>query len=193
VIERSPGGVEENQDRAVALGNRLLRIVEDVVYLAIAALLAIGAVVLLVEAGGQVLRAATKGDVPGAMLDMLDTLLLVFIFAELLFAVRSTLAERKIVAEPFLIVGILAAIKEIVVLSVKAASILGDGPQFARAAVEIGVLAGLVLVLSIAAVLLRVKEREPEENGDDGDAVRQLDGARGQVSGAEATKARSSA
>jgi uncharacterized membrane protein (DUF373 family) len=193
VIERSPGGVEENQDRAVALGNRLLRIVEDVVYLAIAALLAIGAAVLLVEAGGQLIRAATKGDVSGAMLDMLDTLLLVFIFAELLFAVRSTLAERKIVAEPFLIVGILAAIKEIVVLSVKAASILGDGPQFARAAVEIGVLAGLVLVLSIAAVLLRVKEREPEENGDAREPVQRLDGARGQVSGADATKARSSA
>ncbi|HEY0360334.1 MAG TPA: phosphate-starvation-inducible PsiE family protein, partial [Mycobacteriales bacterium] len=88
--------MEEDQDRAVAFGNRLLRVVEDVVYIAIAALLAIGAAVLLVEAGGQVIRAATKGDVSGAMLDMLDTLLLVFIFAELLFAVRSTLAERRI-------------------------------------------------------------------------------------------------
>ena len=185
--------MEEDQDRAVAFGNRLLRVVEDVVYIAIAALLAIGAAVLLVEAGGQVIRAATKGDVSGAMLDMLDTLLLVFIFAELLFAVRSTLAERRIVAEPFLIVGILAAIKEIVVLSVKAASILGDGPQFARAAVEIGVLGGLVLVLSIAAVLLRVKEREPEETQNDPDGGRQLDGRRAQGSGAEPAKARSSA
>jgi uncharacterized membrane protein (DUF373 family) len=179
--------VEEDQDRAVAFGNRLLRVVEDVVYIAIASLLALGAAVLLVEAGGQVVRAATKGDVSGAMVDMLDTLLLVFIFAELLFAVRSTLAERKIVAEPFLIVGILAAIKEIVVLSVKAASILDDGPQFARAAVEIGVLGGLVLVLSIAAVLLRVKEREPEETRND------PDGHRPQDSGAEPAKARSSA
>jgi uncharacterized membrane protein (DUF373 family) len=189
------GGVEENQNRAVAFGNRLLRIVEDVVYVAIAALLAIGAGVLLVEAGGQVVRAATEGDVSGAMLDMLDTLLLVFIFAELLFAVRTTLAQRRIVAEPFLIVGILAAIKEIVVLSVKAASILDDGPQFARAAVEIGALGGLVLVLSVSAVLLRVKEREPEENEEDDDPeqARKRNGGRAHASGAEAAKTRSSA
>jgi uncharacterized membrane protein (DUF373 family) len=182
--------VEEDQDRAVAFGNRLLRVVEDILYVAIAALLAIGAGVLLVEAGGELVRAATKGDVGGAMLDMLDTLLLVFIFAELLFAVRSTLAQRRIVAEPFLIVGILAAIKEIVVLSVKAAGILGDGPQFARAVVEIGVLGGLVLVLSVAAVLLRVKEREPEENENGHD---ELDDEPRRSSGAGAAGARSSA
>jgi uncharacterized membrane protein (DUF373 family) len=154
---------DTRQHPAVKLGNRLLRIVEDVLYVGIAALLAIGAAVLLAEAAQQVLTAVGRKDVSAGMLEVLDTLLLVFIFAELLFAVRTTISERRIVVEPFLIVGILAAIKEIVVLSVRAASILGDGPQFARAAVEIGVLGGLVAVLSVSAVLLRVKEREPEE------------------------------
>ena len=157
--------MEKKHDRVVARGDRVLRVVEDLLYVSIAVLLAVGAGILLFEAAGLVVTAATSGDVAKGMLEVLDTLLLVFIFAELLFAVRSTIAERSIVAEPFLIVGILAAIKEIVVLSVKAASILGDGPQFARAAVEIGVLAGLVLVMALASVLLRRKEREPEENG----------------------------
>jgi hypothetical protein len=150
----------------VAVGNRLLRLVEDVLYIGIAALLAVGAAILLVGAARQVVTAVTGDDVGAGMLEVLDSLLLVFIFAELLFAVRSTIAERRIVAEPFLIVGILAAIKEIVVLSVKAAGILGDGPQFARAVVEIGVLGGLVLVLALSAVLLRRKEREPEETAE---------------------------
>jgi uncharacterized membrane protein (DUF373 family) len=160
--------VGQDERRAVAFGNRLLRIVEDVLYIGIAALLTIGAGILLVEAAGKVLGSVGAGDVGKGMLEVLDTLLLVFIFAELLFAVRTTIAERQIVAEPFLIVGILAAIKEIVVLSVKAAGLLGDGPQFSRAIVEIGVLGGLVLALSVGAVLLRRKEREPEEssNGD---------------------------
>jgi uncharacterized membrane protein (DUF373 family) len=153
---------------AVKFGNRLLRIAEDVLYTGIAVLLAVGAAILLAEAAQQVVSALARRDVGAGMLEVLDTLLLVFIFAELLFAVRTTIAERRIVAEPFLIVGILAAIKEIVVLSVKAASILGDGPQFARAAVEIGILGGLVLVLSVAAVLLRRKEREPEETSESG-------------------------
>ncbi len=42
---------------------------------------------------------------------MLDALLLVFIFVELLYAVRTTLKERQIVAEPFLIAGILTAMR----------------------------------------------------------------------------------
>ena len=105
------------------------------------------------------------------MIDVLDRLLLVFIFVELLYAVRTTLKERQIVAEPFLVAGILTAIKEIIVLSVKAPSeYLDKGPEFARAMVEIGLLGGLVLVLSGAAVLLRAKEKQPEE-GSDGEPV----------------------
>lgn len=150
----------------MAFGNRLLRFVEDVLYVGIATLLAVGAAILLLAAARQVVTAVSANDVGAGMLEVLDSLLLVFIFAELLFAVRSTIAERRIVAEPFLIVGILAAIKEIVVLSVKAADILDKGPEFARAAVEIGILGGLVLVLALSAVLLRRKEREPEETAN---------------------------
>jgi uncharacterized membrane protein (DUF373 family) len=159
---------DTRQHPAVTFGNRLLRIVEDVLYIGIAVLLSVGAGVLLFEAAQQLFTAAAGSTLVKGMLSVLDTLLLVFIFAELLFAVRETIAERRIVAEPFLIVGILAAIKEIVVLSVKAATLLGDGPEFSRAAVQIGLLGGLVLVLAIAAVLLRRKEREPEENSEGG-------------------------
>jgi hypothetical protein len=52
--------------------------------------------------------------------------------------VRITLKERQIVAEPFLVAGILVCIKEIIVLSVKApADYIDKGPQFARAMVEV--------------------------------------------------------
>ena len=93
------------------------------------------------------------------MLEVLDGLLLIFIFVELLYAVRSCLRSHEIVAEPFLIVGILAGIKEIVVLSVEAATLLKKGPEFSRAVVEIGVLGAVVLVLAIAAFVLRERRR----------------------------------
>jgi len=148
----------------VRLGNRLLVIVEDLVYVSIAVLLSLGAVVLVVQAGIALVRGiGSRG--PDALLDTLDAILLVFIFVELLYAVRITLKERQIVAEPFLVAGILVCIKEIIVLSVKApAEYISKGPEFARAMVEVGVLGGLILVLSSAAVVLRRKEREPEEN-----------------------------
>lgn len=155
----------------VLLGNRVLVVVEDLIYVSIAALLAVAAGVVLVRAAIELLRNLSNED-PSSLVGLLDSLLLVFIFVELLYAVRTTLKERQIVAEPFLIAGILASIKEIIVLSVTAADQYVDqGPQFARAMVEIGLLATTVLLLAATAVLLRKKEREPEETGA-GAAVR---------------------
>jgi hypothetical protein len=75
-------------------------------------------------------------------------------------------ASHEIVAEPFLIVGILAGIKEIVVLSVEAATLLDKGPDFSRAVVEIGVLGGVVLVLALAAFVLRERRRDTADAGE---------------------------
>jgi uncharacterized membrane protein (DUF373 family) len=156
----------DKQAERVSWGNRLLVIVEDVIYVSIAVLLAAGAAVLLVRSAGVLVSGTVAGD-KSVLVDLLDTLLLVFIFVELLYAVRSTLEERQIVAEPFLIAGILASIKEIIVLSVTAAEdYIDKGPQFARAMVEIGVLAGVVALLAVTAVLLRAKEEKPEENSN---------------------------
>ena len=150
----------------VSLGNRALVLVEDLVYVSLAVLLAAGAIVLVARSAVALYDGA-RGDGPEALIDTLDAILLVFIFVELLYAVRITLKERQIVAEPFLVAGILVCIKEIVVLAVKSPTeYIDKGPQFARAMVEIGLLGGLVLVLAGAAVVLRRKEREPEENAN---------------------------
>lgn len=103
------------------------------------------------------------------MLKLLDRLLLVFILVELIFAVRTTLARREIVAEPFLIVGIIVSIKEIILLSVEVANVLEGNPTTEGTkdptafAVQIGLLGLLVIVLSVSVLLLRMKEREPVE------------------------------
>ncbi|MFI7588282.1 phosphate-starvation-inducible PsiE family protein [Spongisporangium articulatum] len=149
------------------VGERALRYSEDVVYVLIAALLVVGALVLLVSAAGE-LRAVGE-DTTTAVLALLDTLLLVFVLVELIFAVRTTLRRREIVAEPFLVVGIIASIKEIILLSVEAGNILEGKPtsepggDLGEFALHIGLLGVLVLVLAGCAVLLRLKEREPEE------------------------------
>jgi uncharacterized membrane protein (DUF373 family) len=157
---------EQQPPAHVRLGNRLLVLVEDLIYVSIAVLLAAGAVVLVVQAGIELVQGIGGGGAD-ALLETLDAILLVFIFVELLYAVRITLKERQIVAEPFLVAGILVCIKEIIVLSVKApADYISKGPEFARAMVEVGVLGGLILLLAGASVLLRRKEREPEENAN---------------------------
>ena len=148
------------------LGTRLLELSENVVYAGIATFLVGTALVCLVLAGKTTWKLVDDfSEQP--VLELLDVLLLVFIVVELLFAVRVILGRREVVAEPFLVVGMIASIKEIIVLSVEAAGYVGKGDKFTNAIIEVGVLGGLVLVLSVAAILLRAKETEPRE-GDQG-------------------------
>lgn len=154
---------KQEKDERQRLADRILAIVEDVIYWGIALVLVAGALVLL----GVQVYSFTKlpGDGSAAvLLDILDGLLLVFIFVELLFAVRATLSSHQIVAEPFLIIGVIVCIKEIVVLSVEAADLLADGPQFARAITEVGILGGLVLLLSMAMFVLQVRQQDAADD-----------------------------
>jgi uncharacterized membrane protein (DUF373 family) len=166
---RGPGGTGDEKERSQVseLGEHLLRWAEDAVYVVVAILLVVGAVVLLVDAAGE-LGGIDKGA-DTAVLALLDRLLLVFVLVELIFAVRMTLTRREIVAEPFLIVGIIASIKEIILLSVEVANVLEgkattDGSKDPQDfAMLIALLGLLVLVLAASAVLLRLKERQPVE------------------------------
>jgi uncharacterized membrane protein (DUF373 family) len=156
---------ERRRPQENRLGNRadaVLSAAEDCVYIGIAALLTVAAGVLLVVAADELLD-VFDGLGPDPIVEVLDTLLLLFIVVELLSAVRTTIAKRDLVAEPFLLVGIIASIKEIVVLSVKAAEDIGKGSTFRDQMWEIGVLGVVVLVLGVTAWLLRLKEREPAE------------------------------
>lgn len=157
----------ENQDEEERqrFADKVLGFAEDAVYWAIAVLLVFGSGALLVAQVNTFLR-LRNAPASTVMLELLDGLLLIFIFVELLYAVRACLRSHEIVAEPFLIVGILAGIKEIVVLSVEAAKLLEKGPEFSRAIVEIAVLGVLILVLAVAAFVLRERRRDTEDAGE---------------------------
>lgn len=161
--KESSKSMGEDEVERQRLADRVLGAVEDAIYWAVAALLLVGSCALLVSQFNTMLRLRST-PTSTLMLEVLDGLLLIFIFVELLYAVRACLRSHEIVAEPFLIVGILAGIKEIVVLSVEAATLLEKGPEFSRAIVEIGVLGGVVLVLALAAFVLRARRRDEGES-----------------------------
>ena len=147
-------------DDLTALADRGLRVAEQVVYVLSCLLLLGGAVALIIKAAWD-LVSLQGDDITDTASSMLDTLLLVFVLIELLGAVRATFTEHRLLAEPFLLVGVIATIKELVVTANEARDKSGDA--FEEAAIEIGVLSALLLVLAVALFLLRRKEREPEE------------------------------
>lgn len=135
--------------------------VEDGLYVAVALALTLAGVLLFGYSIYTFVTNFTETSLSRAILDLLDNLLLVFIITEVIHTVRAVIDEKVLLAEPFLIVGIVAAIRRLIVVSAEAKELLGR-PEFSDALLEIGVLAGTVIFLTGAIFLLRnTQKSEP--------------------------------
>lgn len=139
--------------------NSGLRWAEDLIYALVAITLIGCAFAVLVDTVRDLFLNAGDKGITKAMQETLDSLLIVFILVELLAAVRLTLTERKLIAEPFLLVGIIASIKEVVVV----AAFAEEKRDVQQSMLEVGVLGAVVVGLALSTFVLRRKEREPEE------------------------------
>ena len=135
---------------------------EIVAYALIGVVLVMGAALLIGQAVYEFFDSVNDGIVDAAR-QMLDTLLLTFIFIELFGAVRVTLRENRLIAEPFFLVGIIAAIKEIVLLIGTKNLSEQASHAFRQGLIEVGVLAGVVVALSFCTFIMRRSRREPAE------------------------------
>jgi len=134
--------------------------VEDVLYVALRVLLAAGALVLLADATLTFVANLIAGTLPARMVSLLDRVLLVLMFAEILYTVQVSFREHALVPEPFLVVGLIAAIRRVLVITAEFSDVKDAGSaQFRATMVELGLLTVLSLVLVVSLVLLR---RRPE-------------------------------
>ena len=154
--------VTHRADHIPRLADRIFRVAEYVLYGMIGVVLVAGALVVVIAAGLSLVADAV-GHTHEAIEKSLDLLLIAFILVELLSAVRETLRKRQLVAEPFLLVGIIASIKEIVVIGAFADPQVPEPDAVVGTVLQLGVLGAVVLALSVSLLLLRRKEREPEE------------------------------
>lgn len=89
---------------------------------------------------------------PTILLNVLDKGLILFIIAELLHTVRVTIQERTLVAEPFLIVALIAGIRRLLILTAQATQ--GEFKPGSQG-IELLLLILLILVMTGALVLYR--------------------------------------
>ena len=140
--------------RAVAHLLRPLEIAEDVLHYAVAvALLGVGVVVLWrsVADGFNGNADLLSEIVPG----VINSLLFVVIVLELLGTVTAHFKRGGFQLRPFLIIGIISAVRHI--LTVGAKSSLGKGipkDEFTRVMVEYGVNVGIIVALVIALAII---------------------------------------
>ncbi|HXG16005.1 MAG TPA: phosphate-starvation-inducible PsiE family protein [Calidithermus sp.] len=130
--------------------------VEDVVYVGLGVLLAATAVVLLGFGVVEFARHALAGSLPETVVPLLDRVLLILMIVEILYTVQVSFREHQLVPEPFLVVGLIAAIRRVLVLTAEFSRIMDRGEAALRAAmIELAILTVLVVALVVSLVLLR--------------------------------------
>ena len=141
--------------------------VEQMFYIAVASALALSGVLLFVYVVYTFVTDLGGSPFLSITLELLDGLLLVFIIAELLHTIRAVIDESVLFTEPFLIVGIVAVIRRMILISAEAKGLVGK-PEFADLMLEMGVLTALVLALGFAIFLLRhTTHTEPRPHDPD--------------------------
>jgi uncharacterized membrane protein (DUF373 family) len=132
----------------------VLRGLEITLDILLAAVLVVAIALIGVDTVGLVADGVRAGGIDAALL-ILDRVLLVFIIAELLYTLRLSLARTQLILEPFLIIGLVAVVRRVLVVTAQAERILSDGGNLEPILWELGVLAGLIISLAVALSLAR--------------------------------------
>lgn len=130
--------------------------VEDIVYIGLGLLLAGSSIALLVSGMitfGQNLMART---LTGNIVPLLDRILLILLVVELLYTVQVSFREHGLIPEPFLLVGLIAAIRRVLVLTAEFAHVANEPETvFKHFITELVVLTVLIVALVFSLVLLQ--------------------------------------
>jgi uncharacterized membrane protein (DUF373 family) len=138
--------------------------IEDALYFAIGSLLVGAALVLLIWTVLSFVRMTAGGNVGEAVLQTLDSLLLVVMLVEILHTVGISIQGHTLVAEPFLVVGLIAAIRRILVVTAEQAEVTAErAEEFRMAMLELGILTVMILVLVGAIYIVRRTSTHQQE------------------------------
>ncbi|MEP6602672.1 MAG: phosphate-starvation-inducible PsiE family protein [Spartobacteria bacterium] len=98
-------------------------VVEDIVYLGLGLLLAGIAIALLVSGLMGFAENLIAGSLTTNVVALLDRGLLILLVIELLYTVQVSFREHGLVPEPFLLIGLIAAIRRVLLLTTEMAQV----------------------------------------------------------------------
>jgi len=129
---------------------------QEAIYIAVGLLLATAGVLVVAGTVDALVDSLSGGgDSIGTGVQVLDRVLLLLIVAELLFTLRLVLYEGEIFAEPFLLIGLIAVVRRVVVVTAEGEELSRAGRELTNLLLELGVLAALALAFGGAIFLLR--------------------------------------
>jgi len=150
------------KDRAVRLSTELFLRIELVVYVALGVLLSVAALLALGSAALLLWEGMRDWSGTSAIFLIVDRLMFVLMLIEILHTVRGSVRSGELTPEPFLIVGLIASIRNVLVITLKSSGVTSEGhgsiegEMLLRSSiVELGVLGVLILIFVVSIYLLR--------------------------------------
>ncbi|MGA9528338.1 MAG: phosphate-starvation-inducible PsiE family protein [Terriglobales bacterium] len=133
------------------------------IYGILAILLTLTAVAALADGGVMMWHGIRTWTMSSQTLEVLDHLLIVLMLVEILHTVSISIRSHILVTEPFLVVGLIASIRRILVITLEASNLTktgggwaGESESIFRASMlELGLLGLLILILVFSITLLR--------------------------------------
>ena len=136
--------------------------VEHVVYAGLGIILSITAIMALVGAAVGLWGGLRDFSGMDQTLQITERLLFVLMLAEILYTVRVSIHSGGLTAEPFLIVGLIASIRRVLVITLQSSEAThgkewSDGTEalFRASMIELAVLAALILTMVLSLFMLR--------------------------------------
>jgi uncharacterized membrane protein (DUF373 family) len=131
---------------------------EDAIYVGLGLLLAAIAFTLLVSELFYCVRYIATGTLAENIVSLLDRILLIIIFVEVLYTVQVSFRQHILHAQPFLVVGLIAVTRRILVLTAEMSKLAKETQEgFFNAMIELGLLT--VLIISLVLCLRLLSER----------------------------------
>jgi uncharacterized membrane protein (DUF373 family) len=158
--------VERSTTRLGASADLLFHRIEVTAYILLGVLLTVGIAMGMVGTAVLLFHSAqATGDTP-LLVTAIDRVLFVLMVVEILHTVRVSFRSGTLVAEPFLVVGLIASIRRVLVITLESSQATEYGKWTAESQahlnstmLELLVLAGLILVMVISIYLLRLSKR----------------------------------
>src|ERR1700750_2798712 len=148
--------------RAIQLSTELFQRIELVVYVALGVLLSLSALLTLGSAALLLLEGMRDWGGTHAIFLIVDRLMFVLMLIEILHTVRGSVRSGALTPEPFLIIGLIASIRNLLVIPLKSSGVTAEGLAstggemlFRSSIVELAVLGALILIFVVAIYLLR--------------------------------------
>ena len=147
--------------RAIRLSIELFLHTELVVYVALGVLLSVTALLSLGSAALLLLEGMRDWSGTRAIFIIVDRLMFVLMLIEILHTVRGSVRSGALTPEPFLIIGLIASIRNVLVITLKSSGVTAEGLAsvegemlFRSSIVELAVLGALILIFVVSIYLL---------------------------------------